>query len=97
MAILGTLVDKQTVSRAGDDLSGLTTGTLSHSLPATNPEMFLPVIRSIQAQGHNPHIAVLAVAANASLLSVGYRVSSTASCPTVMYDVFAAVFHTMIR
>lgn len=97
MSILGTFVDKQTVSRAGDDLSGVTVGTLSHSLPATNPEMFLPILRSTQAQGHNPGVNVLGVAANASLLTIGYRVSSTASAPTLMFDVIAAVFHTVIR
>lgn len=97
MAILGTFVEKSTQSRAGDALSGVTVGTLAHSLPATNAEFFIPILRSTQEQLHNPGISVLGLGSNASLLTVGYRVSSTGSAPTIMYDVFAGVFHSIIR
>lgn len=97
MAILGTFVDRQSVSRAGDGLTGVTVGTLSHSLPATNPEAFLIQMRSIAALGHQPAIQPLAVGGNASILTNGFVVGSTASAPTVYYDAFAIVFHTVIR
>ena len=97
MAILGTLIDKQTISRAGDALSGVTVGTLSHSIPATNPEMFLPILRSSQEQGHIPAIQPMGLGGNASILTIGFRVGSTASCPTILYDAFAVVFYSTIR
>lgn len=97
MAILGRYIDKQTVSRAGDALSGVTLGTAPHSLPATNPEMVLPILRSTQEQGHGPSAQILGLGGNASILTVGYRISSTASCPVLMYDLFAQVFHSYIR
>lgn len=97
MAILGTFVDKTTISRAGDDLSGVTVATLSHSLPATNPDMLLPILRSTQAQGHNPGVSLLGLGANASISTIGFRISSTASCPVLLLDVFAVTFFSMIR
>lgn len=100
MAILGRLIDKQTVSRAGDDLAGVTLAALNHSLPATNPEMVLPILRSVQAvggNGSNGLPALLGLGGNASQITVGYAMASAVSCPTVMYDVYAAVLHTIIR
>src|SRR3990167_8038067 len=98
MAILGTFVDIQTVSRVGDDLTGLTVGTLFHSLPATTPEAVMLQLRSVQAVGLggvNP--MPLYVAGNQSMLSIGFNVPSNVSCPTVMYDRYAMVFHSQIR
>jgi hypothetical protein len=97
VAILGTFIDKQTVSRAGDGLTGVTVGTLAHSLPATNPELFLPILRSAESVGVNSAVSLLAIGGNASLLTIGFRVSSAVSCPTLLYDVFAAVFYSSIR
>ncbi len=98
MAILGTYIDKTTVSRVGDGLFGVTLAhTLAHSLPATNPEMVLPILRSVAQIGAQPSIALLGLGGNASILTVGYAVGSTASCPTLMFDVFAQVFHSIIR
>ena len=102
MAILGTFIDKQTISRAGDALGsvgagGVTTTTLNHSLPATTPELFLPVLKSMQAVSIGQHVLPLAVGANQSLLTIGFHSNSTASTPTILLDVFAAVFYSMIR
>lgn len=105
MAILGTFIDRQTVSRAGDAGTtnqniGLT--TLPHSLPATNPEASFVNFRSIQALGAvggfvpKPFI----LGGNASLLTQGTSFegfSSAISAPTIMYDVVTLTFHSIIR
>lgn len=99
MAILGTYVDRTTVSRAGDALRGVTMATLSHSLPATNPEMVLPILRSMQvlASGRN-QVSLLGLGGNASIATIGYASGGgAASCPVVMFDVFSTVFYTLIR
>ena len=100
MAILGTFVDRATISRAGDDLNGTTVGTLAHSLPATNAELFVPVMQSLQGgiQGRN-FMSLLGVGSNASILTIGYSSGSitTASCPTVSFVVLAGVLHSIIR
>lgn len=100
MAILGTLIDKKTISRVGDDLKGVTTATTAHSLPATNPEILLPVVRSyaeMAGNGTNGLPAVFALGGNASISTVGYAMASCVSCPTVMYDLVAMVFHSVIE
>lgn len=100
MAILGTLVDKKTLSRVGDDLKGVTTATTAHSLPATNPEMLLPIVRSYEEMGGwgtNGLPEVLGLGGNASISTVGYAMASCVSCPTIMFDVFAIVFHSVMR
>ncbi len=108
MPILGVLIDKTTVSRAGDAGTtsvniGLT--TLAHSLPATNPEAVFVNMRSIQAnvlfgrQVPQP----FCLGGNASLLTMGtqYEVPAVAasaiSAPTTMFDVISQVFFSMIR
>lgn len=96
MAILSTYIDKTTVSRAGDALLGVTVATLQHSL-ATNPDTVLPVLRSVQGIGHQPSAAVFGLGANASIATIGYAVGSTASAPTLMFDVLAVFFHSLIR
>lgn len=96
MAILGKLIDKTTVSREGDALKGVTLASLAHSLPATNPDIVLPVLRSVQEVGHQPAVQLLGLGGNASLATIGYAVGSTASCPTVMFDVYTAVIHSLI-
>lgn len=97
MAILGRYIDRQVVSRVGDDLSGVTVGTLPHSLPATTAELFICQLQSAAGLGVNSAISLLAVGSNQSLLTVGYRVSSAASAPTVSYVVIAGVLHSVIR
>ena len=104
MALLGYYIDQVTVSRAGDDLSGLTLTTLAHSLPlitvpasGAGPDATILQMRSMQAQGHNPPVNLLALGANASLLTIGYRVASTASCPTFMFRATSIVYHSSIR
>ena len=101
MAILGTFIDKQTVSRAGD--AGTTGGnvgfiTLSHSLPATNPEQVSVNLRSIQSGlGTNVPVQAFGLGGNASILTIGYFYQSGVSAPTMMFDVFARVFYSTIR
>jgi hypothetical protein len=91
VAIIGTLIDKTTVSRAGDALVGVTLATLAHSLPATNPTIVLPVLRSVQAP-----VQVLGLGGNASIATIGFAAASAASTPTVMFDVYTAVVHSLI-
>lgn len=105
MSILGTLVDKQTVSRAGDsgtNVQQISLTTLNHSLPATSPEAAWANLRSVQAIGtqgpRTPQPLILG--GNASLLTLGYAIdgiSSTLSVPTIMFDVVCQVYHTIIR
>lgn len=99
MAILGTYVDRTTVSRAGDALAGVTLATLSHSLPATNPEMVLPILRSVEdLAGSQAPISLLGLGGNASIATIGYAAASVAaSCPTVMFNVYSTVFYSLIR
>ncbi len=100
MSLLGVLIHQTTISRAGDDLKGVTLATLAHSLPATNPEVLLPIMRSVQAvagNGSNGLPELLGLGGNASIATIGYAMASCVSCPTVMYDVLAIVFHSVIR
>lgn len=105
MAILGTLVDKQTVSRAGDsgtNVQQISLTSINHSLPATNAEAAWAYLRSVQAiatQGpRTPQPFILG--SNASLLTLAFGldgISSTLSVPTILFDVVAMVFHSIIR
>ena len=105
MAILGTLVDRQTVSRAGD--AGTTTHrvaltTLAHSLPATNPETAFVHLRSIEALAGVPAVGVrpFLLGGNASILTLGYEYAPGAtgvSAATLMFDIVALVYHSIIR
>lgn len=97
MALLGILIDKQTMSRAGDAVTGISLLTYSHSLPATNPEMLLPVVRSIQAVAVNLGPDVMGLGGNASISTVAFLAASAVSVPTVMFDLYAMVFHSIIR
>ncbi len=97
MAIFGSFWDRALASRAGDGLRGVTLTTLAHSLPATNPEIIVPVMRSIEGIGHQPNPSLLALRGNASLNTIGFAVPSTASCPTIEYEVVSAVLHSIIR
>lgn len=100
MAILGTLIDKTTISRAGDALKGVTTATVAHSLPATNPQILLPNVISyaeMAGNGTNGFVRVFGLGGNASLATVGYAMASCVSAPTVCYDLYAIVFHSLIK
>ena len=100
MAIFGTLWDRSISSRAGDDLIGVTLSTAPHSLPATNPEVMIPVTRSIAelaATAMRKGITVFGQRGNASLNTVGFHAITGQSTPTVEFEVISAVLHTMIR
>ena len=99
MAILGTLVDRRTASRAGDAMKGVTLTTSAHSLPATNAEVIIPVIKSVQELAVGvPVFNMFAVGSNASLASIGWAsTNSTASMPTIYFDVISIVFHSIVR
>lgn len=92
----GTLWDRQTISRAGDDLTGVTLAAIAHSLPATNAQVLVVQMISKAALGHNPAVQLLGQRGNASQNTVGYAVASTASCPTVAFDAYCALLHTSI-
>lgn len=96
MAIIGTFWDRNLASRAGDALSGVTQGSIAHSLPATSPQVIFFTMRSVQAIGHQPAVVGMAIRGNQSLNTVGYAVSSTASCPTIEYEVTSAILHSII-
>ena len=102
MPILGTFIDRTTVSRAGD--AGTTAHnvglpTLAHSLPATNPEAVFVNLRSVEATalGATPILRPFGLGGNASLTTIGYEYVSGVSVPTLMFDVVAVVFHSIIR
>ena len=100
MSILGTLIDRHTVSRAGDDLAGVTVSTYAHSLSATCGELQVAALRSIaELTGAGlAAIDVFVVGSNASLSSVGFAGrQSNASTPTVMADIIQMVAHSVIR
>lgn len=96
MAILGKLIDKTTVSRAGDAFKGVTHSSLAHSLPATSPDIVLPVLRSVQEVGYQSPIAVIGLGGNASLATIGFVGMSCISQPTIMFDVYVGVIHSLI-
>lgn len=97
MALLGTYIDRQSVSRAGDAFLGVTLGqTLNHSL-ATTPDTLLPVLRSAQAVGIQQMIAPIGLGGNASILTYGFVAGSGISCPTIMFDVYAIYWHSIVR
>lgn len=105
MSILGTLVEKQTQTRAGDtgtNVQQVVLTTLNHSLPATSPEAAWANLRSVQALGtQGPRTPIpFILGGNASLLTLGFAIdgiSSTLSVPTIMFDVVAQVYHSIIR
>jgi len=100
MSILGTLIDKTTISRAGDDLKGVTAATLAHSLPHTNPEIGLAAVRSIEelgGDGARGLPAVFVVGGNASIATLGYAMASGVSCPTISANIVLIVPHSVIR
>ena len=98
MAILGKLIDKQTISVAGGSSDGVELLNYAHSLPATNPEMVLPNLRSIElvaADGSNGLPMVCGLGGNASQATVAIVMASAASVPTVMFDLYAVVWHSI--
>lgn len=97
MAIFGTFWDRQLGTRAGDGVSGIALTTMAHSLPATNAEIFIPVMRSQQGIGVQSAVTLLGLRGNASLNTIGFAISSSASTPTVEFEGVSAVLHTIIR
>lgn len=97
MAILGHLIDKTTVSRAGNASWGTQYFSLAHSLPATNPELVLCVLRSAQEVGAAAGVSLLGLGGNASLATYGIYGASAASSPTLLFDVYSWVFYSTIR
>ena len=97
MALLGTFIDKTTRSRAGDDLKGVTlAATVVHSL-STTPQLVLPVMRSIEGVDSFAAMSLLGLGGNGSIATFGFYVSSARSCPTVMFDLYALIFHSIIQ
>jgi hypothetical protein len=105
MAILGTLIDRTTVSRAvdaGTTVQNVGVTSLAHSLPATNPEAVFINVRSVEAINSTRAVFVrpFGMGGNASLTTFGYEFSpglTGASCGVVLFDVIAVVFHSIIR
>lgn len=99
MAVFGTFWDRTLSTRAGDAVVSLALTTLAHSLPATSPEIAIPVMRSQQAiTGSSiPAVTMLALRGNASLNTVGFMVSSSASNPIIEFELVSAVLHTIFR
>lgn len=99
MAILGRFVDRYTASRAGDALKGVTVITAPHSLPATNAEVMIPIIKSVQELAVGiPLFVPLCVGSNASISSIGWAsTNSTPSMPTIYFDIVSIVFHSIVR
>lgn len=98
MAIFGSLWDRTLQTRAADGLRGVTLTTVPHSLPATNPEILVPVLRSVQEFAYPVNVGLLGLRGNASLNTVGFAPApSAATCPTVEYEVISAVLHTIIK
>lgn len=97
MAIFGQFWDRQLGTRAGDGVSGIVLTTMAHSLPATNPEIFVPVMRSQQAIGVQSAVTLLGQRGNASLNTIGFAISSAASTPVLEFEGVSAVLHSIIR
>lgn len=96
MALLSKLIDVQTVSRAGDNLTGVTLSTLFHSL-TTTPQAVMMQLRSVQAIGAQANPSLLWPGANGSVVSIAYAQPSAASAPTIMYDAYVIRFHSLIQ
>lgn len=96
MAILGTWIDRNTVSHVGAAWGGATNVTTPHSL-GTSPDMVNVVLRSVQNATAPAQVGALR--GNASLNTVQVFVGSVAgaSAPTIEYDVFAWYFWSAIR
>lgn len=95
--LLGTFIDKTTRSRAGDDFKGVSLGlTQSHSL-GTTPDTVMAVLRSVQEVGAQAPLQVLGLGGNASILTFGFAGASAASAPTILYDLYAIYWMSMIR
>lgn len=97
MAIFGQFWDRQLGTRAGDGVSGIALTTMAHSLPATNPEIFIPVMRSQQGIGVQSAVTLLGQRGNASLNTIGFAISSSASTPVLEFEGISAVLHSIIR
>lgn len=95
MALLAKLIDVQSMTRAGDDLKGVTLSTLFHSL-VTTPQAIILQMRSIAAIGVQPNPALIWPGANGSVVSIGFAVPSTSSAPTFMFDAYVMRFHSLI-
>lgn len=98
MAILGTNIDVQTISRLGDSTVGAYFTTLPHSLPGTSPDFVAVGLRSHEALTSRGTSNVLQLGGNASLLTIGYiNPNIGGSFPTISFDVVAFKFHSQIR
>lgn len=96
MPILGHLMDRQIVTRAADNLVGVTMSTLNHSLPATNPQSILLNLRSVEEIDIQGNPALFAQG-NASLITIGYAAPSSATCPTVEFEALGVVWHSLVQ
>lgn len=91
MSILGTLIDR----RVGDSLTGVTLTTFPHSL-GQNPEEIRVQLKS--ALSATAPGAVIAVGANASLLTIGLQAASVSLGSNLVYfDTYSQVHHSVVR
>lgn len=101
MAILGTWVDKHSVTRGGDANKGVTHGTAAHSLPATNAEFIWAAVRSLEGLGTGSgqgQLDVWVTGSNASLSTWSVRGAfSNASTPAAAFDIYSVVWHSLVR
>jgi len=100
--IFGTFWDRQMGTRAGDDLSagGVTLSTVAHSLPGTNPEVMIAQMISQSAVPTTyvlGRIGLFGIRGNASLNTIGFSGGTCASSPTLAFEIYSAVLHTVIR
>lgn len=102
MAILGTLVDKISAASFAAAANGAPTTSFAthvHALPIA-PESIFPVTTSVEETGGNGYNAapkLLAIGANASVVTVGIAYGSGVTVPLVGYDLTSIVWHSTIR
>lgn len=104
MAILGSLVESVLISHAGAGRAsaGINLITLSHSLPATNPEIVETHLVSLEnvtaGDGATNHIP-FGVGGNASILTVGWQSghNSSISIGITTARVIARVYYSTVR
>ena len=98
--ILGTLVDLQTIAIEASEVDGVSVSRLNHSLPATNPELVVLAMVSVEANnvaGILGTPVLFSPGGNASFVTFGYAVMSTPTVTTFAFEAASIVFHSLIR
>lgn len=100
MSILSTLIDRSTYVYSGNT-GGIAASafytTQAHSLPATNPDIVLLSLQSIQLSGVSQFPVPVQAGGNASLSTVGVLTASSASVGVLAVQVLAVVWHSIQR